>query len=137
MLTIRVSSFSYVYGTIPSDPSGNGGGFVFDCRALPNPGRYDEYKSLTGMDKSVIDYLEKEEEVKEFLDQSFALIDQAVKRYIERGFESLMVSFGCTGGRHRSVFAAERLSQYISDNYDETLISLRHWAREAENKSTK
>ncbi len=130
MLKIQISSFSYIYGSIPQDPSGNGGGFVFDCRALPNPGRYDQYKSLTGIDEPVADYLMKEKEVQVFLDQSFALVDQAVSKYIERGFTSLMVSFGCTGGQHRSVFAAEQLSQYIADKYEEVIISLRHWARE-------
>ena len=131
MLKIKVSSFSYVYGTIPGDDSGNGGGFVFDCRALPNPGRYDEYKSLTGMDEPVANFLIKEEEVKLFLDSSFALVDQAVTRYLERGFTSLMVSFGCTGGQHRSVFSAEQLSQYLADKYEGIIIDLRHWAREA------
>jgi len=134
MLTVRISSFSFVYGIIPVDPSGHGGGFVFDCRALPNPGRYEQYKALTGMDEPVIKYLSAEPEVKDFLDQSFSLIDQAVSKYIERGFNSLMVSFGCTGGQHRSVFAAEQLSQYISDNYQDVIISLRHWAREEADK---
>lgn len=134
MLKIQISSFSYVYGSIPHDESGNGGGFVFDCRALPNPGRYEEYKSLTGMDAPVAEYLMKEEEVQLFLDQSFGLVDQAVSKYIERGFTSLMVSFGCTGGQHRSVFSAEQLSQYIADKYDDVIISLRHWAREEASK---
>ena len=130
MLKIQISSFSYIYGNIPKDSSGNGGGFVFDCRALPNPGRYEEYKSLTGMDAPVAEYLMKEDEVRMFLDQTTSLVDQAVSKYIERGFTSLMVSFGCTGGQHRSVFAAEQLSQYLADNYSDVIISLRHWARE-------
>lgn len=131
MLKIKISSFSYVYGTIPADDSGNGGGFVFDCRALPNPGRYAEYKELTGMDEPVATYLMKETEVKLFLDNSFALVDQAVTRYLDRGFTSLMVSFGCTGGQHRSVFSAEQLSLYLADKYEDIIIDLRHWAREA------
>jgi len=136
MLKIRISSFSYIYGHIPADPSGNGGGFVFDCRALPNPGRYEAYKNLTGMDEAVADFLMKEEEVKLFLDHSFALVDQAVTRYLDRGFTSLMVSFGCTGGQHRSVFSAEQLSRYLADKYEGIIIDLRHWAREEAAKNS-
>jgi RNase adaptor protein for sRNA GlmZ degradation len=134
MLKIRISSFSFIYGSIPQDPSGNGGGHVFDCRALPNPGRYDEYKSLTGMDEPVAEYLMKEKEVEEFLLQVNAIVDQSVSKYLERGFTNLMVSFGCTGGQHRSVFSAEMLSQYLADKYDDVLIIVRHWAREEANK---
>lgn len=134
MLKIRVNSFSFIYGTIPNDPSGNGGGFVFDCRALPNPGRYDEYKSLTGMDEPVVEYLLKEPEVHQFLDQVYALIDQAVSKYLSRGFTDLMVSFGCTGGQHRSVFAAEQLSAYLSENYEDVIILVRHIARDLAEK---
>jgi len=131
MLKIRISSFSFIYGMIPEDPSGNGGGHVFDCRALPNPGRYDEYKSLTGMDEPVVDYLLKEKEVHQFLDHIYAIVDQSVTKYLERGFTDLMVSFGCTGGQHRSVFSAEQLSQHIAENYDDVIVVVRHWAREA------
>ena len=134
MLKIRISSFSFIYGSIPQDPSGNGGGHVFDCRALPNPGRYDEYKSLTGMDEPVAEYLMKEKEVEEFLLQVNAIVDQSVSKYLDRGFTNLMVSFGCTGGQHRSVFSAEMLSQYLADKYDDVLIIVRHWAREEANK---
>jgi len=134
MLKIRISSFSFIYGSIPQDPSGNGGGHVFDCRALPNPGRYEEYKSLTGMDEPVAEYLMKEKEVEEFLLQVNAIVDQSVSKYLERGFTDLMVSFGCTGGQHRSVFSAEMLSQYLADKYDDVLIIVRHWAREEANK---
>lgn len=130
MLKIRISSFSFVYGSIPSDPSGNGGGHVFDCRALPNPGRYEEYKSLTGMDKPVADYLTKEAEVQKFLDLVFEMVNQSVSKYLERGFTDLMVSFGCTGGQHRSVFSAVELSKYLTEKYDDVNIELRHWARE-------
>ena len=135
MLKIRISSFSFIYGSIPQDTSGNGGGHVFDCRALPNPGRYEEYKSLTGMDEPVAEYLRKEKEVQEFLLQVTAMVDQSVSKYIERGFTDLMVSFGCTGGQHRSVFSAEMLSQYIADKYDDVLIITRHWAREEAEKN--
>jgi len=130
MLKIRISSFSFVYGSIPKDQSGNGGGHVFDCRALPNPGRYEEYKSLTGMDKPVADYLTKEAEVQQFRELVYAMVDQSVSKYLERGFTDLMVSFGCTGGQHRSVFFAEELSKYLAKKYDDVIIDLRHWARE-------
>lgn len=130
MLKIQVYSFSYIHGQIPVDSSGNGGGFVFDCRALPNPGRFDEYKSLTGMDEPVIAYLEKEPEVHEFLNHIFALVDQSVEKYLSRGFTNLMVSFGCTGGQHRSVYSAEELALHLSQKFDEVIISVRHLARE-------
>ncbi len=130
MLKIQVYSFSYIQGQIPVDSSGNGGGFVFDCRALPNPGRFDEYKSLTGMDEPVIAYLENEPEVHEFLNHIFALVDQSVEKYLSRGFTNLMVSFGCTGGQHRSVYSAEELALHLSQKFDEVIISVRHLARE-------
>lgn len=135
MLKIRIGSFSYIYGSIPKDPSGNGGGHVFDCRALPNPGRYDEYKELTGMDEPVANYLMKEADVNLFFEQVAAIVDQAVSKYLERGFTDIMVNFGCTGGQHRSVFLAEQLAKYLSENYDNVLISLRHWAREEAEKN--
>ena len=137
MLKIQISSFSFIYGKIPADNSENGGGFVFDCRALPNPGRYDEYKSLTGMDDAVIQYLQKETEVKNFLQHVYGLADISVKKYIKRGFTHLMFSFGCTGGQHRSVYAAEQLTKYITDNYNDVEVELHHIAREEANKNKK
>jgi len=134
MLNISINSFSFIYGTIPMEPN-NGGGYVFDCRALPNPGRYDEYKSLTGKDEPVITYLEKEEEVHQFLDHVFALVDQSVEVYTKRGFTNLMLSFGCTGGQHRSVYSAEKLAKHLAQKFENININIRHIAREeAENQ---
>lgn len=115
-LTVKVWSFGYKMG-MPADASGNGGGYVFDCRAIHNPGRYDEYKPLTGRDRPVIDFLEKGGEVQAFLDHALALVDSSIEKYMERGFTSLSVAFGCTGGRHRSVYCAEKCARHIHEKY--------------------
>lgn len=115
-LTVKVMSFSYRKG-IPEDTSGNGGGYVFDCRYVHNPGRYDEYKPLTGLDKPVIDFLENDGEITEFLTHVYALTDAHVKRYLERGFTDLMICFGCTGGQHRSVYSAQHTAEHIHNRF--------------------
>ena len=111
-LTVRVFSFSFHRG-LPQDDTGNGGGFVFDGRSLPNPGREERFKALTGKDAPVIEYLDRQESVREFLANAISLVDASVKTYQSRGFKHLMVSFGCTGGQHRSVYLAEQLAKHL------------------------
>ena len=111
-LTVRIFSFSFHHAA-PTDESGNGGGFVFDARALPNPGREERFRALTGQDDAVIEYLRREESLSTFLSHVTALVDASVATYRRRGFSSLMVSFGCTGGQHRSVYLAEQLAKHL------------------------
>jgi aminoglycoside/choline kinase family phosphotransferase len=111
-LTVRIQSFSFLCG-LPRDESGHGGGFVFDARSLPNPGREERFKSATGKDAPVIEFLEKQKSVRQFLSHVLALVDSAVDNYLHRGFKSLSVSFGCTGGQHRSVYLAEQLAKHL------------------------
>ncbi len=111
-LVVRVFSFSYRKG-IPADESGNGGGYVFDCRSTHNPGRYAEYRNLTGLDQPVIRFLETDGEILAFLDNVYLLAEHHVARYMERGFTDLMFCFGCTGGQHRSVYAAQHLAEHL------------------------
>jgi aminoglycoside/choline kinase family phosphotransferase len=115
-LIVRVFSFSYKKG-IPEDTSGNGGGYVFDCRSTHNPGRYEPYKKLTGLDEPVIRFLEDDGEILAFLESVYKLADAHVERYIQRGFTDLMFSFGCTGGQHRSVYSAQHLAEYLNRKY--------------------
>ena len=116
VLTVRIFSFSYRKG-IPEDESGNGGGYVFDCRSTHNPGRYEPYKHLTGLDEPVIRFLEDDGEILTFLDSVYRLADAHVERYLQRGFTSLMFCFGCTGGQHRSVYSAQHLAEHLHGKY--------------------
>ena len=136
-LTVKITSFSYKKG-IPDDFSGNGGGFVFDCRAPHNPGRYAEYKYLTGLDQPVIDFLEGRDAnpehrpigceltMPQYMEHVYALVDPAVETYCRRGFTSLMVSFGCTGGQHRSVYGAQHLADHLREKFPDVNVELRH-----------
>lgn len=127
-LTVQVQSFSFKKG-IPQDPSPNGGGFVFDCRALPNPGREPQYRAFTGQDACVIEYLEQYPAIDTFREHVFALAEQSIDNYLERHFDHLMISFGCTGGQHRSVYFAEQTARHIREKYPNVQVELKHTAR--------
>lgn len=116
-LVVKVNSFSYKKNGIPTDTSENGGGFVFDCRGILNPGRFEEYKAFNGRDKSVKDFLEQQTRMQDFLNNVYNIVDISVEDYIKRGFSSLMVSFGCTGGCHRSVYAADALVRHLRNKF--------------------
>ncbi len=124
-LTVVVSSFSYKKG-IPEDESSNGGGFVFDCRALPNPGREPRYKNSTGRDADVMEYLEKYEVVSQFKEHVFSIVKISIDNYLERHFSHLCLNFGCTGGQHRSVYFAQQTAQRIQREYPEVNVVIRH-----------
>lgn len=124
-LIITINSFSYLKTGYPKEQSNNGGGFVFDCRGLMNPGRFDEFKQLTGRDKPVMDFLEQRTDMPEFLNGVYNIVDISVEDYLKRNFESLTISFGCTGGQHRSVYAADALSRYLRNKF-KVKISLNH-----------
>lgn len=115
-LVVTINSFSYKKG-IPADETENGGGFVFDMRGILNPGRFDEYKTYCGKDKPVVDFLEQRTKMEDFMNSVFDLVDISVEDYIKRGFKSLMISFGCTGGQHRSVYAAEQTARHLRNKY--------------------
>jgi RNase adaptor protein for sRNA GlmZ degradation len=111
-LVVRIFSFSF-HQSLPKDESGNGGGFVFDGRSLPNPGREERFKTLTGKDAPVIDYLNQQESVHQYFASVLSIVDASVSNYQHRRFKNLMVSFGCTGGQHRSVYLAEQLAKRL------------------------
>ena len=125
-LTVNINSFSYKHG-IPEDPSGHGGGYVFDCRAISNPHHVEQLKGLNGKDKPVIEYLEQQSDVNEFLSATFSLADMSVDKYEERNFTHLRVSYGCTGGQHRSVYCAERLAEHLRESQN---VRVTLWHRE-------
>jgi aminoglycoside/choline kinase family phosphotransferase len=112
VLEVKIVSFAYKKG-IPNDPTGNGGGFVFDCRAVNNPGKYERYNHFTGLDEPVVRFMEEDGEITAFLEHVYAIVDATVKRYLDRGFTNLMVCFGCTGGQHRSVYSAQHLAEHL------------------------
>ena len=124
-MTVTVYSFSFKKG-IPEDKSGNGGGYVFDCRSTHNPGRYDAYKHLTGRDKEVVDYLEQDGEILTFLESVYRLIDHHVERFVSRGFSHLQVAFGCTGGQHRSVYCADATARHLRERFPGIHVELIH-----------
>jgi aminoglycoside/choline kinase family phosphotransferase len=132
-LVVKIGSFSY-RKSIPVDESGNGGGFVFDCRGILNPGRIEEMKTQHGRDKAVKDYLEQQTRMSDFLNSVFDIVDITVEEYIKRGFESLMVNFGCTGGQHRSVYAADALARHLKNKF-KVKIELNHHVQDAKNWS--
>ena len=127
--TVSLNSFSYLMGGPPEDDSGNGGGFVFDCRGLPNPGRYAEYGHMTGKDEAVIRFLEEHNEVSRFIENVFRVVSQTIDNYLDRGFEHLMINFGCTGGQHRSVYCTEQLHKRLQQEYD-VRFRVRHYQQE-------
>lgn len=129
-LTVRIFSFSFHRGW-PKDETGNGGGFVFDGRSLPNPGREERFKPLTGRDAPVIEYLNQQESVHQFFASTLSLVDASIHEYQRRGFKHLMVAFGCTGGQHRSVYLAEQLAKRLRDRNGVEVV-LRH--RELESR---
>ena len=128
-LTITVNSFSYKNGGVPYDKSGNGGGFVFDCRALPNPGRYVEFKQKTGEDVEVQEFMDDKPDTHFFLQNVQLLVFQSIDNYLERGFKNLQINFGCTGGQHRSVFFAQKVGKMIHENYPMVNVEINHLAQ--------
>jgi len=121
-LIVDIRSFSFIKNGYPADDTGNGGGFVFDMRGILNPGRFDAYKHLSGLDKPVKDFLEQRTKMPDFLNSMFSIIDISVEEYIKRGFEHLSINFGCTGGQHRSVYAAEALARHLRNKFKVKIV---------------
>lgn len=132
ILNINVRSFSYKRG-IPKDSSDNGGGFVFDCRGILNPGRIQEFKTQTGRDKAVIDYLESETKIATFLEGAYTMVDLTVEDYLQRGFSNLEINFGCTGGQHRSVYSADAMAKHLQEKFLQIQIQVKHVVQEEKN----
>jgi RNase adaptor protein for sRNA GlmZ degradation len=130
-LIVRINSFSYKKG-LPPDESGNGGGFVFDCRGILNPGRFEEYKGLTGRDKEVKDFLEQRTKMTDFLNNVYNIVDISVEDYLKRNFNYLVISFGCTGGQHRSVYAADALARHLRNKF-KVNVELKHLEQDPKN----
>lgn len=131
-LVVRINSFSYKTTGIPPDETDNGGGFVFDCRSIFNPGRFEQYKTQTGRDKDVKDFLEQQTRMPQFLNSVYNIVDIAVEDYLQRGFENLQISFGCTGGQHRSVYAADALTRHLKNKYG-VKVELHHLVQDLKN----
>lgn len=126
ILNINIHSFSYKKGGIPKDNTENGGGFVFDCRGILNPGRIEEYKTQTGKDLPVQEYLEQNTQMPDFLASAKSIVSISVENYLSRGFENLQISFGCTGGQHRSVYSAIKMGEYLKEKYPQAQIIITH-----------
>lgn len=131
-LNINVRSFSYKR-EIPQDLSGNGGGFVFDCRGILNPGRFTEFKTKTGRDAEVIEFLETKTKIHDFLDGVKKVVSISIEDYLERGFANLEINFGCTGGQHRSVYSADQTAKFIQENYPTANVQVQHVIQEEKN----
>jgi UPF0042 nucleotide-binding protein len=125
-LIVSIFSFGYNKSGLPADKSGNGGGFIFDCRFMHNPGRFEEFKLKTGKEDDVIQFIEVQTVMTKFLEKVYEIIDMAVDNYLERNFSNLQVGFGCTGGQHRSVYASEMLAKHLRKKYPSILLELNH-----------
>lgn len=124
-LTVHLQSFGYLLSGIPEDPAGNGGGFVFDCRGLPNPGKEEPFRYLSGLDRPVQQYFRQFPVVKRFADTCSLLVEQTIERYLSMNFTDLVVSFGCTGGQHRSVYQSELLARRLA-RHDDVVVVVTH-----------
>jgi len=125
-LKVSLYSFGYNKSGVPKDDTGNGGGFIFDCRFMHNPGRFEEFKLKTGRESDVIQFIETQTVMIKFMENVFEIVDAAVGNYIERNFSDLLVGFGCTGGQHRSVYASEKLAAHLRAKYPAISIELNH-----------
>ena len=128
-LVVSINSFSFIKTGYPKDDTKNGGGFVFDMRGVLNPGRFDDYKHLSGLDKPIKDFLEQQTKMPDFLNGVYNIMDITVEDYIRRGFENLVINFGCTGGQHRSVYAAEAIARHLKNKF-KVKINLNHTNKE-------